>query len=294
MFSGAVKFKGVIASKGPVTFKGTVAFNGAVVSRSEVKFKGVISSKGAVTFKGIVAFIGAVMSKGVVRFKGTAVMFKGEVRFKKAPVRFRGAVRFKGASVTFRGTVRFKGALVTLRGAVRFKGGPVTLRGAVWFKGALNAHNQERALAKQRKGVELDPGLFCGLRPPNMPYYYNSHAGVPEFPFYRNYISGTPLGLSDHAARIQAGPLSSAFGMGRCAKSSPNCLNPDFKAYNGAFVPTRSPVPPSALAVGCVGSSGNSTFQQKGLGQRDGGSSSEKLAAHECHDPSGLDLTLRL
>ncbi|XP_030459736.1 zinc finger protein 8-like [Syzygium oleosum] len=170
--------------------------------------------------------------------------------------------------------------------------------------GHQNAHKQERALAKQRKGMEAD---LLGVHP-HLSYYYS---GVPQMPLYGSI--GRALGVRHESMIHKPSYPSSAlpgyrFGGPRQACGiNPNSRPPfdrmrvdSLQAYGGASGLGEPPPPPPPPAFDGSASSQAHQAQvdvchddNKSM-KKEGDHPEEEVLQSDVSDPSGIDLTLKL
>ncbi|KAL3728384.1 hypothetical protein ACJRO7_033035 [Eucalyptus globulus] len=174
--------------------------------------------------------------------------------------------------------------------------------------GHQNAHKQERALAKQRKGMEAD---LLGVHP-HMSYYYS---GVPQMPLYGSI--GRALGIR-HESMIHKPSYPSSVlpgyrfgGLRQVSGVNPNSRPPldrtrveSLQAYGGAsgLGEPPPPPPPPPPATSFDGSASFVVHQaQVDVRQdnnrpmkKEGDHPEEEVPQSDGSDPSGIDLTLKL
>ncbi|KAI4372288.1 hypothetical protein MLD38_010535 [Melastoma candidum] len=148
--------------------------------------------------------------------------------------------------------------------------------------GHQNAHKQERALAKQRKGDEFDPDMFSRMRHSHLVNYSGNRLSL-----YQNYVTSSLSGLSERARQIRPGQAFPSYDLGSLRRSPPmHGVRQQFHPYNSAFVLAKKALP-------------RSPPQQEGASShphgKEGVDRNTSDAEHGCKDDSPvLDLTLRL
>lgn len=169
--------------------------------------------------------------------------------------------------------------------------------------GHQNAHKQERALAKQRKGMEAD---LLGVHPP-LSYYCS---GVPQMPLYGGSV-GRALEVR-HESMIHKPSYPPSVisgyrfgGLRQVCSTNPNSRPPfdrmrveSLQAYGGAVGHGEHPPRPLAFD-GSTSFLGHQTQVDVGHDnnksiKKEGDHAEEEVLQSHCSDPSGIDLTLKL
>ncbi|KAI3440472.1 C2H2-type domain-containing protein [Psidium guajava] len=168
--------------------------------------------------------------------------------------------------------------------------------------GHQNAHKQERALAKQRKGMEAD---LLGVHQ----HYSYYCSGVPQMPLYGSI--GRALGVR-HEPMIHKPPYPPSVLPGyRFRGLKPVCgMNPNsrppfdrtrvasLQAYGGAFGLGEPPPPPPPAFDGNASLLGHQAqvdaCHDNNKSVEKEGDHTEEVLQNDASDPSGIDLTLKL